>query len=677
MRKVSVSVAVSLILAGCGGGGGDSGTSTMVSPSGTTSSSKGPTITMSASRSEINQLQTAKVTWSVTDATSCTGSGSLSGSLPLSGSKVVTYSKGSQTFDISCNGAGGNSSRSVTVQGTNVFMDFAGAWYPATPDSLKDGYDGTVVGSFHNQVKIGTNNRYGIAVTGWGYKGWDSTSTETAKVNMALFEPQSNGLLKIATQKYITDPMTYGGASVIVTDVDNDSYQDIVLVSHNETPIAPRPSAVFYGSNSGSYSKKYTADALAAHDAQLVNDKIVTSVVTGHPRNAYYKFVNGDINPTYTQNLSYYHNNAVQIGNMSQTIISNTKGDKVLVTGGGCGMTSGTCERTINTFVFDGADLSNKSPKQVIKPYLSTLGKYNSVVSADGTGQTHVYRVWSIDLNQDGNMDVLSAQSMWNETAKIYPVSLQVLINDGNNNLIDKTEQLNGDMPLEQDKIDPSASFIDIDNSGIKTLFFANKGMNDTNKHSNYVLLNDGTGKLYVGLHDEFYDMTDEVLQIMKSKGYSFPISNPDKSWQIPKFIVVPQPDGSVNFLAEIKTNYRNTNPDTGVSQNTHLFVNVQANYNPSTDFVTKVVVSDRNFSKNIRTWAGDDEFHDKNIVPGTKIDGGAGTNKVIYSGASNDYTVTKNSDGTYKVTSSANKVDDTLKRIHNIVFADKTITLE
>lgn len=677
MNRVTVGAAVSLILAGCGGGGDGGSTSpTSVGPSGT-SSTKSPVITLSASRTQINEVQTSRISWSVTDATSCTGGGSLSGTLSTNGTTLVSYSKGERTFEVKCTGSGGTSTKSVTVSGNPAFMDFAGAWYPATPDSLKDGYDGTIVGSFYNQVKIGNDNNYGIAVTGWGFKGWDSTSKETAKVNMALFEPQSNGLLRIATQKYISDPITNGGASVIIADVNKDQYQDIVLISHNETPIAPRASVVFFGSNNGTYSKRFTSDSLSAHDAQFLDDKVLTSVVTGHPRNAYYNFVNGDLNPSYTQNISYYNSNFLQLGNMSQTFISNKEGNKVLVTGGGCRHTTGACERTINTFSFDGNDITNTAPKQIVKPYLSTLAKYSSVNSSDGTGQTHVYRVWSLDLNKDGNKDVLSAQSMWHPESRTYPVALQVLINDGQNNLSDQSENLAQNLSTEKDKFDPSPSFIDIDNSGIETLFFANVAMNETTKHSNYVLLNDGTGKLHVALHDEFYAMTDSVLSIMKDKGYSFPVNNPDKSWQVPKFIVVPQQDGSVNFLAEVKTNHKNTNPDTGVSQNTHLFVNVQLNYNPAQDYSKQVVIKDRNYSKQMRTWAGDDEFLDKNAVPGTKIDGGQGTNKVIYSGVSSSYTVTKQNDGSYRVVSNTNNIDDTLIRMHNIVFSDKTITLE
>ena len=118
-------------------------------------------------------------------------------------------------------------------------------------------------------------------------------------------------------------------------------------------------------------------------------------------------------------------------------------------------------------------------------------------------------------------------------------------------------------------------------------------------------------------------------------------------------------------------------NPDNGIKQVAHLFVNVPFNYDPTTDYVKNVSITDRNNSKRIRTWAGDDNISDSNAVLGTKIDGGLGKNKVSYSGSSTNYTVVKNTDGSYRVTSNTNNIDDTLVRIHNIVFTDKTITLE
>lgn len=677
MRNKLVGFSVAFIVTACGGGGGGS-SSTATTASVTTQSVK-PSISLSATRTEINAVQTTTLSWSASDATSCTSNNSWTGSQSTNGSKTLAYVQGSQTYELTCTGNGGTTTKSITVNGVQPELTFAGAWYPVATESLKDNYDGSLAASFYNHIKIGSQSQSGLVITGWGYKGWDTKSNETAIVKVGLFEPDSKGLLTLSTSKFISDPSTYGGASVIVTNINNDQYQDIVLVSHNETPILPKPTTVFYGSQSGSFSKRVSNDKLAAHDAQLVNvngkQRIMTSVVTGHPRNAYYEMVNGDLNPTFTPSISYYNSNFHQLGNMSQTVVENKNGNKVLVTAGGCRQASGSCERTINVFSFDGYDIAQTAPVQTITPYLSSIPRFSNVVSMDGKGQTHVYRVWSIDLNNDGNKDVLAAQSMWHQDSNSFPVALQVLQNDGNNKFVDKTDILNADIALDRNNIDPSPSFIDIDNSGIPTLFFTSITFNDTDKHSNYVLLNDGTGKLYLALNKEFETVADQVFKLAENKGYKFPVNNPDKSFMMPKFMVVPQNNGKVNFLAEIRTT--SINPDTGIKQVAHLFVNVPFNYDPTTDYVKNVSITDRNNSKRIRTWAGDDNISDSNAVLGTKIDGGLGKNKVSYSGSSTNYTVAKNTDGSYSVTSNTNNIDDTLVRIHNIVFTDKTITLE
>jgi hypothetical protein len=62
-----------------------------------------------------------------------------------------------------------------------------------------------------------------------------------------------------------------------------------------------------------------------------------------------------------------------------------------------------------------------------------------------------------------------------------------------------------------------------------------------------------------------------------------------------------------------------------------------------------------------------------------SKIDGGLGLNKVIYSGSSSQYSVTRNSNGTSKAisnTSAPIQINDTLKKIQQIQFTDKTISL-
>jgi hypothetical protein len=58
-------------------------------------------------------------------------------------------------------------------------------------------------------------------------------------------------------------------------------------------------------------------------------------------------------------------------------------------------------------------------------------------------------------------------------------------------------------------------------------------------------------------------------------------------------------------------------------------------------------------------------------------IDGGGGTNTVIYRAASTDYTLTKKSNGSWQVTSATTaEGPDTLTNIQKVTFSDKTVTL-
>ena len=93
---------------GGGGGGGGSGDSAPMTPA--------PSINLSAEPTSVLLGNTSTLTWTSTNASSC--SASWTSSTSSSGSEAVTISTaGNNNFSISCNGAGGNSTASVTVEG--------------------------------------------------------------------------------------------------------------------------------------------------------------------------------------------------------------------------------------------------------------------------------------------------------------------------------------------------------------------------------------------------------------------------------------------------------------------------------------------------------------------------------------------------------------------------------
>ncbi|NDE00551.1 MAG: choice-of-anchor D domain-containing protein, partial [Gammaproteobacteria bacterium] len=79
-------------------------------------SSTPPTLTLSASATAVDAGATVQLTWSSTNSSLCRAEGGWSGARSLSGSESSgALTSGSRTFTLTCDGAGGRVSRSVTV----------------------------------------------------------------------------------------------------------------------------------------------------------------------------------------------------------------------------------------------------------------------------------------------------------------------------------------------------------------------------------------------------------------------------------------------------------------------------------------------------------------------------------------------------------------------------------
>jgi len=206
-------------------------------------------------------------------------------------------------------------------------------------------------------------------------------------------------------------------------------------------------------------------------------------------------------------------------------------------------------------------------------------------VSLWGKNITHIYRVWSEDLNHDNAPDVIAGESMWREASSDFPSALQILINKGDGTFADCTTLLNPDVPLQVAEFDYTPSFVDLDHSGINTLLFAGSVDQLQSRQANFLLLNDGTGRLYVGLHDQFLKISPLVYESLRKEFEGNPayrIDPFDSRTSIPKFIGVPQSDGSLNYVAEVQLSQQLGN---GLSQVQYAYVNVPLHYDPTKDF--------------------------------------------------------------------------------------------
>ena len=132
-RHLYIFFSLLFVIASCGGGGGGGSNPEPPVP--------GASITLSISDDQIYLGNTVTLTWSTSNASSCTASGSWSGSKALSGSETITPdSEGQKSYTLTCsNSAGTSTSRTVS---TNVIGNsqgvVVGANYISSPTVILD-----------------------------------------------------------------------------------------------------------------------------------------------------------------------------------------------------------------------------------------------------------------------------------------------------------------------------------------------------------------------------------------------------------------------------------------------------------------------------------------------------------------------------------------------------------
>jgi len=132
-HKIPLFITLLFVIASCGGGGGGGGSSEPPVP--------GASITLSISDDQIYIGNSVTLTWSTSNASSCSASGSWAGSRALSGSETVTPdTEGQKSYTLTCsNSAGTSTSRTVS---TNVIGNsqgvVIGANYIASSDVILD-----------------------------------------------------------------------------------------------------------------------------------------------------------------------------------------------------------------------------------------------------------------------------------------------------------------------------------------------------------------------------------------------------------------------------------------------------------------------------------------------------------------------------------------------------------
>ncbi len=116
MAKYKVLIAISFIISSCGGGGGGGGGGSDSMPA----TPPAPMLNLSTSSANVNENTAFTLSWTSSNASSCTASGDWSGTKSASGNENITESTvGTKTYTLTCSGTGGSVSKSVTVNIVN------------------------------------------------------------------------------------------------------------------------------------------------------------------------------------------------------------------------------------------------------------------------------------------------------------------------------------------------------------------------------------------------------------------------------------------------------------------------------------------------------------------------------------------------------------------------------
>lgn len=513
---------------------------------------------------------------------------------------------------------------------------------------------------FYSTIHLGANEAQGIVLGGWAIPS--KTMTTPEQTTIAVLDQNADGTLKINTSKYIANATTNGIGSVIVTDFNGDGVDDIFLASYNERPFSNEQTIVYLSDGRDTYTKISLPDATEAHSAILTNFKGVKTVVTvgyGNLIDSFFQFNS----QTGTFNINQWGNSSVgKLLGSSATIgdfLGNGQTELVVVDTHPLNNWGGYSSGQTVLYGLNGTSLNRDQVYVLPTPYFTNNPSYPG-------RDTHSYRVWTEDFNHDGRLDLMIAESTaadWATSTLVNASKIQMLQNQGNFVFKDMTDALGSAYATTTNNVDYSAQFLDLDHSGINSYLLGDSPLGTGTTQSNYLLLNDGTGKLYAALHDEFVTWGNSV------KSY---LNLPSWFTGIPKFIGYQVADGSINYVADIPT----------IDGITVALVNVPVRYNPTTDFTQNITITDRNNSMLMRTWAGNDTFYDTNAnSAAAHLDGGLGLNTSVYSDKAANYSINGLTSDTFEVkhliSNAAPNIDDTLVNISRLKFTDTNIALD
>lgn len=563
----------------------------------------------------------------------------------------------------------------------------AGVWKYVDDGYVSASNGGILASSFFGNVRLGSAQLTGVVMTGWNYSGFHNTAASVVPVNLGILEQQPDGTLLLDTSGYVDTAATRGGGSVVVADFNADGRDDVFLAAHNESPFLLQPSTVLLSNAQGTFTKVTLPDAVMAHDAQLAH-------IDGQPVVITASFTETDqpfTSPTYSWNGSGFTITDGALRAQTAAIgmsvaLADFDGDGHeelvigdLITGPGVPFHDNWKFR-IALCDWTGADIAGDAPLALITPYFEARAAYQAVASHWGPANTHSFRVWVDDFNHDARPDIVAAQSLWTQANNEWPTMLQMLQNNGDFQFADVSDALNADFDKGLNELDYSMQRVDLDGSGILSYLSARSAPSEfdgqqwaprDDRQGNFLLVNDGTGRMHMAMHEEFVAIGDQVLAYAGSMYDDSQTLYVDPHQPTPKLHGYQDAAGRLNFVAEIAS-YRVAD---GVAHaNASVLVNVPLQIDLRTDFTDPITISDRNGSMLMRTFAGNDTIYDVNANSSASFDAGLGLDKAVYSLPRDAYTVAAAGDA---YTVSRPGFADVLRNVERLRFSDTKVALD
>ena len=224
IRNCFWALIVAVILTACGGGGGGGGGNTPTPPTVLTPT---PLVTLTSSSSSILQGDSVTLSWSSTNATSCTASGGWSGSLAAVGSQSVQIgSIGTTAFNITCVSGSltANASSNVATTEKPYFVEVPNALIVQMPV-------GTTAAFNAFAIDINHDGHDDLVIHFWGSL-WGQDVGNTPSPNaLRIYIYQADGTFKDQTDNFLHNGFDLGGASypVKIGDINSDGRPDLIF----------------------------------------------------------------------------------------------------------------------------------------------------------------------------------------------------------------------------------------------------------------------------------------------------------------------------------------------------------------------------------------------------------------------------------------------------------------